>query len=70
MSDNSVLQQKLRNAGQQAEGTSDLLLQAAEEIRTLRQQLAAEEKRTVKLREALILVRDSVNETITKALNP
>ena len=68
MGDNTVLQQQLRNAGQQVEGTGTLLLQAADEINSLKQQLTQERARREVLEKTLVEVRHGVVETVGKAI--
>ena len=65
---NTVLQQQLRNAGEQVEGTGNLLLQAADEINNLKRQLASVRAQVDVLQTALVKVRADVNTTIDKTL--
>ena len=68
MADNKVLQEKLRNYGTQTEGASQLMLEAANEIKQLRSRLELETKRRTQLEETLAKLRDDMNATIHKIL--
>lgn len=63
-----VLQEQLRNAHKQTEGTSNVLLKAADEIAMLKRQLGTERARVEQLEDTLGKVRDQVNSLTGKVL--